>query len=308
MKKTASFILAFVFLFILSSCNDKKDVTSTTETDETQYYQATESVITEAQTETISAEASLTEATVAYEATTAYEVQMTEAVTQAVYTTEALITEAAVTDAVSSDASSWDKEKIVEVYKTAAEKTGTSVKSEQTVGLQDISVNNGQLGGVFSFVTPILSSFLSSSTTVTDGITGEYQLLTSSDVASARAYEGSKGTVIEMTLNTQTNSGDTDTSEGSVAHGIYVVGDLLSVMSQLKDKGLPLDISLENTVITYSEPEIRVLIDSEGKIVNGTWSCVVEISLSNYKFAGSTVDSTVVVLNNKITAGGGFSA
>ena len=91
-----------------------------------------------------------------------------------------------------------------------------------------------------------------------------------------------------------------------IAAPVYVVGDLLSIMSQLKDKGLPIEISVDKTVITYSEPVIKVLIGSDGKIAKGTWSCNVEISLSDYKFAGSTVDSTRVVLNNKITAGGGF--
>jgi hypothetical protein len=77
-------------------------------------------------------------------------------------------------------------------------------------------------------------------------------------------------------------------------------------MSQLNDKGLPIEISVEDTLITYSEPVIKVLVGSDGKIVKGTWSCNIEISLSDYKFAGSAVDSTKVILNNKITAGGGF--
>ena len=86
-----------------------------------------------------------------------------------------------------------------------------------------------------------------------------------------------------------------------------VVGDLLSIMRQLKEKGLPIDISVENTVVTYSEPVIKAVVDSDGKIVNGTWSCTVEVNLSDYKFAGSKVDSTVVVLDNTITVNGGFN-
>ena len=77
--------------------------------------------------------------------------------------------------------------------------------------------------------------------------------------------------------------------------------------AQLKEKGLPIDISLENTVLTYTNPVIKVLIDDNSNIVKGTWSCTVEISLSDYKFAGSAVDSTVVVLNNKIVVNGGFN-
>ena len=223
-------------------------------------------------------------------------------------TTEPLLTEVQTTEPVKEDASAWDAAEIVEFYKNAASATGSSVQSSQTVGLSDISVNNGQLGGVFSFVTPILSSFLSSGVTVTDGITGEFEKLSVSDVSSARAYASSKGTVVEITLNEQTDAGDGDRSDGSVAHGIYIVGDLLSVMGQLKEKGLPIDISMENTVIKYTNPVIKAVVSEDGKIINGTWSCTVEISLSDYKFAGSAVDSTRVVLDNKITVNGGFSA
>ncbi len=256
-------------------------------------------------TESTTAYAEVTEAVVT---TQAPEIQTTQqtAVSQPTLGESEDVTEPTI--AVTEDVSLWDKEKIVEFYKAAADKTGTAVKSEQTVGLQDISVNNGQLGGVFSFVTPILNSFFSSSKTVTDGITGEYAKLTSEDVSQARAYTCSSGTAIEITLNGQTDKGSGGAGDGSVSHGIYVVGDLLSVMSQLKDKGLPIDISLENTVINYSDAVIKAVIDADGKIINGSWTCTVEISLFDYKFAGSTVDSTVVVLDNKITVNGGFKS
>ncbi len=283
-------------------------------------------VVEEATTSVVESEIQTTAAPIE-EITTAVpeittEIQTTEAITQEATTeapaieastepaTEASTepaTEAPTTAAPVDDPSTWDTARIIEFYKASAESTGNSARSEQTVGLQDISVNNGQLGGVFSFVTPILNSFLSSSTSVTDGITGEFEKLCTADVSSARAYTTGKETVIEITLNEQIDKGSGGAGDGSVSHGIYVVGDLMSVMSQLKDKGLPIDISLENTVITYSAPVIKAVVDENGKIINGTWSCTVEISLSDYKFAGSTVDSTRVVLNNKITVNGGFN-
>ena len=264
-----------------------------------------QTTVTDGVAESTTAYAGVTEAVVNTQAPEAQTTQQTAVSEQTTGASEA-VTEPA--GAVTEDVSLWDKEKIVEFYKTAADKTGNGVKSEQTVGLQDISVNNGQLGGVFSFVTPILNSFFSSSKTVTDGITGEYAKLTSEDVSQARAYTCSSGTVVEITLNGQTDKGSGEAGDGSVSHGIYVVGDLLSVMSQLKDKGLPIDISLENTVITYSDAVIKAVIDADGKIINGSWTCTVEISLSDYKFAGSAVDSTVVVLDNKITVNGGFKS
>lgn len=316
LRKLVSLVTVFAVLFALSSCKgtpveettDAFAQVETTTAEDIQTQETTAEAATEAQTTTeIQTTAPVTETTTVTQETTA-----TETTTQVIETTEAPtqappVTDVQTTEAVTEDVSSWDTGKVVEFYKNAAQKTGTSVKSQQTVELKDISVNNGQLGGMFSFVTPILSSFLSSSVTETDGITGDFVLLTAADVSSARAYEAQNGTAVEITLNSQTDSAASSTRDGSVAHGISVVGDLPSIMSQLKEKGLPIDISVENTVLTYTNPVIKVLIDDNGKIVKGTWSCTVEISLSDYKFAGSAVDSTVVVLNNKIVVNGGFN-
>lgn len=316
LRKLVSLVTVFAVLFVLSSCKDTVvDETTdafaqveTTTAEDIQTQETTTEAATEAQTTTeIQTTAPVTETTTVTQETTA-----TETTTQVIETTEAPtqappVTEVQTTEAVTEDVSSWDVQKVVEFYKNAAQRTGTSVKSQQTVELKDISVNNGQLGGMFSFVTPILSSFLSSSVTETDGITGDFSLLTAAEVSSAKAYEAENGTAVEITLNSQTDSAASQTRDGSVAHGISVVGDLPSIMSQLKEKGLPIDISLENTVLTYTNPVIKVLIDDNSNIVKGTWSCTVEISLSDYKFAGSAVDSTVVVLNNKIVVNGGFN-
>lgn len=298
LRKAFTFVIVFALLAAFDSCS-KTDTQETT------------AAVTDVEIQTTAA--AQADTTVAVETTTEIQttrVQTTEAPATEATTAEVTtvpVTEAPTIAAPVDDTSAWDTEKIVDFYKNAATGTGNTVKSTQTVGLQDISVNNGQLGGIFSFVTPVLNSFLSSSTTETDGITGEFEKLSAADVSSATAYTGSSGTVLEITLNEQTDKGSGGAGDGSVSHGIYVVGDLLSVIGQLKDKGLPIDISLENTVITYSQPTIKAVIDDNGKIINGTWSCTVEISLTDYKFAGSTVDSTRVILNNKITVGGGFN-
>ena len=295
MRRFTAFFTAFVLIFAFSSC-------TTVSVEETTYNSGEAEIITQAPVQETAGyvETTAVQATLAPETTTA------EATT-AESTTVPPVTEAQTTAPAKEDVTQWDTARVIEFYKNAAAATGSSVKSSQTVGLSDISVNNGQLDGVFSFVTPILSSFLSSSATVKDGITGDFGKLTATDAVSARAYESTGGTVVEITLNEQTDTGSSDSRDGSVAHGIYIVGDLLSVMGQLKSKGLPIDIDTEKAVIKYTDPVIRVLVSDDGKIVNGTWSCTVEISLSDYKFAGSPVDSTVVVLNNKITVNGGFA-
>lgn len=297
MRRFTAFFTALVLIFAFSSC-------TTVSVEETTYNSEEAEITTQAP---------LQETTVSYVETTAVQATLapettTAEATTAESTTVPPVTEAQTTAPAKEDVTQWDTARVIEFYKNAASATGSSVKSSQTVGLSDISVNNGQLDGVFSFVTPILSSFLSSSATVTDGITGDFGKLTVSDAVSAVAYEASGGTAVEITLNEQTDTGSSDNRDGSVAHGIYIVGDLLSVMGQLKSKGLPIDIDTEKAVIKYTDPVIRVLVSDDGKIVNGTWSCTVEISLSDYKFAGSPVDSTVVVLNNKITVNGGFAS
>lgn len=297
MRRFTAILIAFVLCFVFASC-------TTVSIEETTYSHQELEITTQApvQDTTVGyAETTAVQTTSAPETTTA------EAVTAEI-TTAPAVTEVQTTAPAKEDVTQWDTARVIEFYKNAASASVSSVKSSQTVGLSDISVNNGQLGGVFSFVTPILSSFLSSKATVSDGITGDFTKLTASDAASARAYESTGGTVVEITLNEQTDTGSSDNRDGSVAHGIYIVGDLLSVMAQLKDKGLPIDIDAEKAVIKYTNPVIKAVVSEDGKIINGTWSCTVEISLSDYKFAGSPVNSTVVVLDNKITVNGGFSA
>lgn len=282
---------AFVLLLSATSCKDEPAEETTAQSNEsfeTVYYEETLPVVEE---------------TLPVQETT--QAHLTEITTGAAAATETVTEEETASQV---DVSLWTADKIVPYYQVCAKNTGSGISSEQKVELMDISVNNGALGGMFSFVTPILSGFLSENVTITEGITGEYELLTVSDAASARAYAVSGGTAVEITLNPQTSKASEDTSSGSVAHGISVVADFGGIMEQLKGAGLPLDISADKAVMKYTDPVIKVLIDDSGRIVNGTWSCTVEISLTDYKFAGAKVDSTVVVLKNTITAGGGFSS
>ena len=292
LRKIISFTVALVLLFTLSACGkspaeNKPEIPENiiTTTAETTTLPQTE-IATEAIPETT---------------------QTTQEQTTEIATTAALVTETTTLAVATQDFTDWDTAKILDFYKNAAAATGTSVISSQKVEIKDISVNNGQLGGMFSFVTPILSSFVASSTTDTAGITGNFSALTASDVCSANISASSNGTVIEILLNGQTDNASSSGSDGSVARGISIVGDLGDVIGQLKAKGLPLDIPVENAVITYTNPLIKAVVDNDGKIINGTWSCTVEISITNYKFAGSDVDSTKVVLGNTFTVGGGFN-
>lgn len=200
-----------------------------------------------------------------------------------------------------NDPSKWSTEQIVEAYKTAAKKTHSSVKSQHRIEMKEVLVNGKEIG----FVAPIMSAFLKSNETDKDGITGGYNNLTAADVASAKAYKNGSATVIEMTMKKQTSGASENANSGSVGHVITGVGDIGAVAKQLEDK-LPLEINYNETKIYYTNPTVKVLIDPNGKIVNGTWQYTVDIRLNNYKAFGQPVDSTSIVMVNTLTLNGGF--
>lgn len=202
----------------------------------------------------------------------------------------------------SDDPSKWTKEQIVEAYKTAAKKTHSSVKSQHKIEMKKVLVNNKEI----DFIVPIMSTLLKNNSTEKDGITGGYQNLTASDVASAKAYKNGSSLIIEMTMNKQTAGANEDANSGSVGHAITAVGDISVVTKQLADLKLPLELNEKETKIYYTNPTVRVLIDPNGKIVNGTWQYTVDIRLNNYKAFGQPVDSTSVVMVNTLTVNGGF--
>ena len=195
----------------------------------------------------------------------------------------------------------WTKAQIVEAYKAAARKTHSSVKSQHRIEMKEVLVNGKEIG----FVVPIMSAFLRSNETDKDGITGGYDKLTAADVASARAYKNGSALIIEMTMNKQTSGASEDANSGCVGHAITTVGDIGTVAKQLEDK-LPLELNDKETRIYYTNPTVKVVIDPNGKIVNGTWQYTVDIRLNNYKAFGQPVDSTSVVMKNTLTVNGGF--
>lgn len=195
----------------------------------------------------------------------------------------------------------WTKAQIVEAYKAAARKTHSSVKSQHRIEMKEVLVNGKEIG----FVVPIMSAFLKSNETDKNGITGGYDQLTAADVASARAYKNGSSLIIEMTMNKQTSGASEDANSGCVGHAITTVGDIGTVAKQLEDK-LPLELNDKETRIYYTNPTVKVVIDPNGKIVNGTWQYTVDIRLNNYKAFGQPVDSTSVVMKNTLTVNGGF--
>ncbi len=223
-----------------------------------------------------------------------------------VLTPEASETVADMTEENTDDPALWTRAQVVEFYKKAAVKSNSTAKSNQGIELKKISVNNGEYEGLFDFIMPIMSKLLANNSKENDGITGGFNNLSESDVASAKAYRSGNNIAVEMVMREQTAGASDDANSGTVGHAITAVGDIGVVINQLKDLGLPLEISEKDTKIYYTKPVVKVLINGNGEIVNGTWRYTVEISMNNYKAFGKAVETTSVVMDNVITVNGGF--
>lgn len=208
---------------------------------------------------------------------------------------------------ISDDPAVWSTAQIVEVYKNAAEKSNAKAISNHSINLKSISVNNGQYEGLFEFITPIMSKLISNNSSDKSGITGGYKNLSEADVASAKAYRVGNNIAVEMVMKEQVSGAHDDALSGSVGHAITAVGDISEVTKQLTDLGLPLELSDKDTKIYYTDPVVKVIINSNGEIVKGTWRYTVEISLNNYKAFGKKVDTTSVIMDNTLSVNGGFN-
>lgn len=206
----------------------------------------------------------------------------------------------------SENPADWGKKEIVGFYKKAARNSEASVTSQHSISIKKISVNNGQFEGFFDFIMPIMSKLLANNSDDTPGITGGYINLSDSDIASARAYKSGKNIAVEMTMKEQVSGPRENAQSGSVGHVIDAVGDIGVVVDQLKDLGMPLELSEKDTKIYYTNPTVKVLVNSDGKIINGTWKYTVEIRMDNYKAFGTEVETTSVIMDNIVTVGGGF--
>ena len=284
MKKYIAILITAFLLLSITAC-DKKDDTSADEN-------TTHNTITESTTQE---SASFTEAITSPDSNT----------TTTVYTATTTLNN----DDNKNDTSFLSTAEIIDLYKKAASKSDSKIKSVQNISLNDIKINDGSgmANSVIKMVKPIISTVVSGNSTEFDGITGGYSQLTANDVQEASASNDGDNIVIKLKMKNQTDKGEMSEASGSVGHAIFVIGDLSTVMGQLSDSGLPVEIQNENVSATYVDAVVNVTIDKDGNIINGTWKYVVTIGLDNFKVAGSTVDRTEVTIENVITYNGGIS-
>ncbi len=289
-KRVFATVLSVLMIFSLSACKGEEDSSPT---------QESTTVISNYTDETVSESVLNTEAAMP-ESTSEYFVQESIQASVSEATTTAAETETVATEPF-DDPAEWSKKRIVEEYKKAARKSHPTVKSTQSISIKKMSVNDGEYENVMSFIKTIISKFLESNSTEKDGITGGFENLVPKDVNTAKAYKSGNDTVIEMLMVEQVSGPKEDAFSGSVGHAITAVGDIDEVVKDLSDRGLPLELSEEDTKIYYTNPVVKVVINENGEIINGTWSYTVEISMNNFKAFGQTVEKASIVMENTLT-------
>lgn len=207
---------------------------------------------------------------------------------------------------VSDDPADWSKEEIAEFYKKAAIKSHPDATSSQTMTMPKMIVNDGDgaLNFFIQMITPVINTVLKNNTMTYGGITGGFEKLEASDIANAKAYKEGKYTVIEMTMVEQTDGIYGDAQGGTVGHAINVLGNVATAVEQFP----AFDIKFEEADIKvhYANPTVKVRINEDGVIENGTWSYTSEIYIRSLKINFIMVDKADAEIEYVIVSGGGF--
>lgn len=283
MKKILALAMAAMMALSLAACGGNEETPETT----------TEAIVE-------NTEANVPEETVATDATEA-DTAISEENTDAVEETDA----AEETTAAEDELDLNTTEGIVEFYKAAAIETDKGTfKAQDTMTLESLDGGNGAIGKFISLFEPIAKRALSNNSGDVNSVTGGYEKLSASDVSSAKAVDDGKYTTVTINLKEQVDGMSAPEKEGTVGHGITVLGEVQDAIDALD--GVSVDPSGGAIKLRYSNAQINVKIDNAtGKIVSGTWGYKVNITIDNVKASLSifniTLDGAKGVVDYKIT-------
>lgn len=210
------------------------------------------------------------------------------------------------TSAVSSDPSEWTKEEIIDFYKKAAEKSNPNAKSTQVMVLEELIINDGDgaLGFFIKILEPAIASVIEKNALDFDGITGGFTNLEPSDAKNIRAYKNGNYTVVEMTMNNQTDGIHANEFEGSVGHAISVLGDISKVLAEFPQ--FKVDVENADIKVNYVNATVKVKINQNGIIEKGTWKYTCDPEIKHLDISGIMIDKADAKIDYIITVGGGF--
>ena len=204
------------------------------------------------------------------------------------------------------DPTKWSKEQIVQFYKQSAAKSHAGAESSQKMELTNMVVNNGSgaLGGFIALVKPVINTVVAKQELTFEGITGGYNNLVASDVASAKTYKEGNYTVIEMTMVEQTDGLYGDPQEGTVGHAISVLGNVATAVAEFPDFNIAYEDA--DIKIHYANPTVKVRINENGIIEKGTWKYDTQIDIKHLQIESVMVDTAEAEIIYTIVVGGGF--
>lgn len=289
MKKIISVALVFVLVFAFAACKKKADVSVTQETrgDINMQQVVVTEMLTDAGGEVV-----------------------TKQDGGAVIVTEIHTEPITVPDTLATDPSQWSKEEIIAFYKSSAIKTHPDATSKQTMTMEKMVVNDGKgfLGGIMKLADEAIADALARNSTTFDGITGGFNNLAVGDAETIKAYKSGEYTVIEMMMKEQTDGTYGSMYDGTVGHAISVLGNVSTAAAEFP----AFDIDFENAKISirYSEPTVKVKINSDGIIEKGTWSYTANVDIENLKIGNKlgsiTVKTADAAIFYEIKVGDGF--
>lgn len=277
MKKSFALLMSLVMLLSFVSCNSKNN----NQPDTTESTSVTDAAVSETHGNSSVQETNVTESAVS-----------TSNVSETVQ--------------LSSDPSEWTKEEIIDFYKKAAEKSNPSAKSTQVMVLDELIINDGDgaLGFFIKILEPAIASVIEKNALDFDGITGGFTKLEPSDAKNIKAYKSGNYTVVEMTMNNQTDGIHANEFEGSVGHAISVLGDISKVLAEFPQ--FKVDVENADIKVNYVNATVKVKINQNGVIEKGTWKYTCDPEIKHLDISGIMIDKADAKIDYIITVGGGF--
>ncbi len=177
-----------------------------------------------------------------------------------------------------------DKAAVIKAYQDAA-KNSPNVKRVQTLALTQINLGKGD--GNSDMLMGIANNIINKNNNIqSDGLPGNYGLLTASDLSSASAKTSNGVTTLTMAVKDQTDyaqgypgSSKTDAwGAGPCGHAIGVLGPVDDIVAEFTGK---VDNN-EDIQVTYTNAKITITIKN-GKITGGEMGYTAKIKATDVK-------------------------
>lgn len=190
------------------------------------------------------------------------------------------------------------KAEILAFYKDIAKKN-SDVACYQSFNLKKVNLGSTIVSNILS---PLIKDVISSNSKDIPGFPGDMNAFCEDDITSADFKKDDKGNVtITFKLKDQTDGLEGEKYEGTVGHGIGVVGN---VPRLLKENDVTIaDISKASGEITYTNAVITITADKDGKLIKKgcKWSYTATAWAKNVKIQGITMKSADGVVDYSLT-------